>query len=99
MAGLVGAVDRRGRVVSWWTFPWPAVPFVNGQIETGSDGKQYRYDARANDWVPVTETPTVKPPADREVGSAGVTPPPSVDPDKFWAARNAEARPADSADH
>ena len=63
MAGLIGAVDRRGGVASWWTFPWPAVPFVNGQIETSPrDGKQYRYDATANEWYPVPE-----PSADRGV--------------------------------
>ena len=63
------------------TFPLPAVPFVNGQIENGSY-EIYRYDANANDWLPVTETHTVKPSADREV--APDTPPPSVDPDKYW---------------
>jgi hypothetical protein len=81
-------------VVTWWTFPWPAVPYVNGQIETGSDGKQYVYDARANEWWPVTETHTVKPSADPEVAPRD-TPPPSVDPDKYWAALNAEARRAE----
>jgi hypothetical protein len=76
-------------VVTWWTWTLPAVPFVNGQIETGSDGKQYRYDATANEWLPV------EPPADREVAPRDKPPPSAdevLDADKHWARELAEAR-------
>jgi hypothetical protein len=66
-------------VVSWWTFPQTVVPYVDGQTHTSSNGKQYVYDASANEWLPVTETHTLKP-SDQEVA---------------WAARNAEARRAE----
>jgi hypothetical protein len=76
--------------VTWWTWSLPAVPYVNGQIKISPrDGKQYRYDARANKWSPVPE-----PSADREVAPWD-TPPPSAgefDPDKYWALKLAEAR-------
>ena len=72
-------------VVTWWTWTLPAVPFVHGQIETGSDGKQYRYDATVNKWLPVTE-----PSAPRD------NPPPSasevLEADKHFAGLLAEAR-------
>ena len=72
-------------VVTWWTWTLPAVPLVHGQIETGSDGKQYRYDATVNKWLPVTE-----PSAPRD------NPPPSasevLEADKHFAGLLAEAR-------
>jgi len=76
-------------VVTWWTWTLPAVPIQHGQIGTSPrDGKQYRYDATANEWSPVPES-------DREVAPRD-KPPPSTDEvleaNKHWAALNDEAR-------